>query len=160
MNRIYVWGEGLSALKMQPWGIGKGQFVEQFRMAAHSSYIEAVTEIGLVGLFFWLSLFYFSFRNLGYVLKRKGVSASDEVAVLARALTVTFFSYLLGSLLSSSTYYITLYIYFAIVVVLQNLCSGEIKDECRKISFGDIKNIALIECGLLASIYLWVRIAS
>ncbi len=60
LGRIDAWGGALTLVKGSPFfGVGKDQFRENFKIAPHSSYIQALTEVGLIGLFIWLSLFYY-----------------------------------------------------------------------------------------------------
>lgn len=126
LGRIDVWGRGLIALKSSPlFGIGKGQFAGYFGMAAHSSYIESVTELGIMGLFLWISLFYFSFKNLRTLritLIKENKGENDDL-VLIKSLEISLLAYLFGSLFSSSTYYLTLYIILGLVVIVQNIFS-------------------------------------
>ncbi|MCX7927269.1 MAG: O-antigen ligase family protein [Candidatus Omnitrophica bacterium] len=121
LGRIDAWANGLMIWKTTPiWGIGKGQFYEHFKIAAHSSYIEVLTEVGILGLFLWISLFYYSFKNLNKVsLTSLSNNISSNIAWSARTIRISLIAYLIGSYFSSSAYYIPLFILFAFAVVVQ-----------------------------------------
>lgn len=159
MGRIDVWGAGLQALKNAPLlGIGKGQFnTDNFERAPHSSYVEAVVELGLVGFFIWLGLFYFSLKRLRLIDIHKGGIVDDQTRIISKSLQVSLYAYLLGSLTSGNTYYPTLYILFALVVAVQQLTNSDIFKEQPLSAFRDLWNIAAIEFAVILLIHYLVR---
>jgi len=135
------------------FGIGKNQFVETFKIAAHNSFIETLTEVGFVGLFIWLGLFSLTLRNLRAIFKND-TNNSTAMRIYSKYLSISFYAYLIGSYFSASSYYIPLYILFALSVILQNLLYRE---ELSYIRWKDLGNIAFIEIGVLIFIHLVAR---
>ncbi len=155
--RMDIWGGALSLLKQYPlFGIGFQQFREYFKRTAHSAYIECSTELGLFGFFCWLALFYFCFKNIGKI--EQSEDALDEPVLInyAKAFKVALLAYLVGCFFSGSTYYITLFILFALIVVIRKLCAHKITFE-KKILFYDVIKIILLETGLITMIHLFLK---
>jgi O-antigen ligase len=154
LGRLGAWSGGLVELKNHPFlGIGKGQFVDTFGIAPHNSYIEAVTELGIAGLFLWLGLFYFSFKYL----RRSGIddTAADArlTKVFARSLQASLGAYLVGSCFSSSAYYIPLYMLIALAVILQRRSPAARTMQC---TLRDLFIIGGIEGAVLLCIHWMV----
>jgi O-antigen ligase len=58
-SRTDLWYAGLQMIKWQPLtGVGHGRFVEHEGLVAHSSYVQALSEWGLVGGTMFVGLFY------------------------------------------------------------------------------------------------------
>lgn len=161
MNRLYVWGQSLSTLKNHfLTGIGKNLYIDNFGMAAHSSYIEVLSELGVVGLFCWLALFYFSIRNLRFINKFSVDGLKLKLKFLSEVLMASIFAYLIGSLFSSSSYYITLYIIFSLIAVLQYHSGEKCLQKCSKMTINDIALIGFIECTVIIGLHIWVKFTS
>lgn len=147
IGRIDAWGYGLIELKQNlGFGIGKGQFVENFRRAAHNSFIETATELGLVGLFVWIALFYFSIKNLRLISSSVAGPQSMTMITISKALEVSLYAYLVGCYFSSSEYYIPLYVLFAFIVAIQALNNSKMRYTFR---LQDILNIMGYAIGML-----------
>jgi O-antigen ligase len=73
--RVEMWAQGLDMMKHDPvMGIGRGNFREYTgKLIAHNSAIEIGGEMGLVGLFLWFAMIYFSIRSV----TAAGVAAAD-----------------------------------------------------------------------------------
>lgn len=158
LGRLDAWGNGIMALKDHPlFGIGKDQFKDYFGMAAHSSYIESATELGLIGLFVWLAFFYYCIKNLVDVERLAGQSKDRQLVVISKTLQVSLYAYLIGSFFSSNSYYITLFILIGFVAILQKITKFDVFARQRFLSFRDVLNISAIEAVILSFIYLVVR---
>lgn len=158
MGRLDVWGEALMSLKDNPiFGIGYEQFRQRFDIASHNSYIQTVTELGLLGLFIWLALFYFSLKNLNFINNHININDEKEISVISKSLQASLYAYLVGSYFSSSAYYVPLYMLFALAVIIQRM-SGLSK----KLHFkaGDIPAIFAIEISVLLFIHILTRTSS
>ena len=158
MGRLDVWGEALMSLKDNPiFGIGYEQFRQRFDIASHNSYIQTVTELGLLGLFIWLALFYFSLKNLNFINSHINNNDEKEISVISKSLQASLYAYLVGSYFSSSAYYVPLYMLFALAVIMQRM-SGLSK----KLHFkaGDIPAIFAIEISVLLFIHILTRTSS
>lgn len=65
-GRIESWYAGYEAFKTSPlYGVGMGQYTEYFTHTAHNSIVLVLAELGAIGLFFFVGVFYYPLRN-GY----------------------------------------------------------------------------------------------
>ena len=56
-GRVDAWYEGFDMLREHPlMGVGKGLFVDHNPLTAHNSFMLAISELGVIGYFIWLSL--------------------------------------------------------------------------------------------------------
>jgi O-antigen ligase len=153
MDRLDVWGEALMTLKDYPIvGIGKNQFSKNFPRSAHSSYIQTVSELGLIGLFLWLALFYFSLKNLKAIDKNSENSDKSQ-KIMAKSFRLCLYSYLIGSIFSGNAYYLTLYIIFALVVIFQSTSNMEVFKKRPVFTLKDIRNIGIYEMAIILFIH-------
>ena len=62
-TRIQSWAEGWSMLKMHPLtGVGYDQFTEYHSRVAHNSFVHTFAELGLLGAFCFVGMFYWYFK--------------------------------------------------------------------------------------------------
>ncbi|MBI5442008.1 MAG: O-antigen ligase family protein, partial [Deltaproteobacteria bacterium] len=65
MGRINAWVAGMDLLREHPLiGVGKGQFIEFHERDAHSSFVRAGAEMGVLGLYAWVGMVLFSVVSL------------------------------------------------------------------------------------------------
>jgi O-antigen ligase len=158
IGRIDAWGSGLASLKNNLFlGIGKDQFRENFGIAAHNGFIQVATELSLIGLFIWLALYYFSIRNLRIIDNSNQGSKEISSQIFSKAFQVSLYTYLMGSFFQSSEYYITLYILFALIVVLQSQTNLNISKKFAMVTFKDIRNVFAFEVIAIVLIKLLIK---
>ena len=64
--RIQAWNIGFELLKSKPvLGVGTGEFMTFHNRVAHNSFVHVFAETGLVGLFFFVGMFYWFFVTNG-----------------------------------------------------------------------------------------------
>lgn len=156
MGRLDVWGEALIGLKGNPFGVGMDQFEDYYEIAPHSSYIQVVAELGVIGLFVWLALFYYSIKNL-QMIARESAGKDRQLTILAQSLQISLLMYLIGSFFSGNGYYVTLIILWALSAALQRASRLEQFSKPQKFVRRDLRNVALMECGIIAFIYFLCR---
>jgi O-antigen ligase len=111
-DRLTYWGDGLDAWKHSPiFGVGFGNFrsITEAEGAAHNSYVNALTELGLLGYIPFMVLLFLTATHMRRAAQLKTrISASDQ------AYLVGLYSALIGYLTSiyflSRTYNHVLYI--------------------------------------------------
>lgn len=97
-GRIAVWKRNLGAAARRPigYGVGSAPTVDGLHggtwLTAHNSLVQVLVELGVLGLFLFLRLYWLALRQLRAVI-RQGVThvtaaTSDEMVVFARALRV------------------------------------------------------------------------
>lgn len=156
-SRLDVWGEALMVLKTSPiLGVGKNQFGEYCSISPHNSYIQTVTELGLIGLFLWLALFYYSIKNLRFIEQANTKSLTKFQIIFSKCIQISLITYLISSLFSGSAYYITLYIMFALVVVLQYTSGLEFFQKKPYFYFRNLISILIAESCVILIIHFFV----
>jgi putative inorganic carbon (HCO3(-)) transporter len=116
MDRLGIWSSGLSYFKRSPvWGIGPRNFVQEFGMTAHNSFLLVAAELGLVGLFLWVAMSLVTIIQLNKIARLKNVSG--EIRRWAIGLKISLAGYLFTSFFLSRTYELPLY-------MLLGMCGG------------------------------------
>ena len=84
-SRIHSWAEGWTMLKWYPMtGVGYGQYTEHHIKVAHNSFVHTFAELGLVGAFIFVGMFYWYFKGL------RGIPESNaEFAPWRRAMMLS-----------------------------------------------------------------------
>ncbi len=120
MDRLDIWSDGLGMFWMSPiWGVGYGGFTEYSKLTAHNSYVLAMAELGIIGLFIWMSMIVASFLQLRWVRKTAlNIPQLDDYARLAKLTQFSFYAFLVTAFFLSRTYTVTIYILFGISMVL------------------------------------------
>ncbi|MFA5014774.1 MAG: O-antigen ligase family protein [Actinomycetota bacterium] len=71
-GRIEAWYQGFQMLKRAPiFGVGDRMFAEYHSRVAHNSYISVAAELGMVGIFIWISLIYACLKGLFLASKKQ-----------------------------------------------------------------------------------------
>jgi O-antigen ligase len=110
MDRLAIWSDGMSYVKSSPlWGIGFNGFTDRQGMTAHNSYLLCAAELGLVGLFLWMSIMVVTMIQLNRVPKVVGKS-NPALAQWAVALRLSLGTYLFTSFFLSRTYELPLFL--------------------------------------------------
>lgn len=145
--RTRLWGAGIEMFKQNPvLGVGKGKFIESpensRNMMAHSNFIQNLGETGIVGIFVWMSLIYFSVKglNYGYKLKAEPNTSSDTLKSLARALFVSILGFYICTIFVTMDIDI-FYLLLGLCAVTINIINREIKYLELKFSLKDVRNI-------------------
>ncbi len=88
-TRIQSWAEGWTMLKMHPLtGVGYDQFTEYHSRVAHNSFVHTFAELGLLGAFCFVGMFYWYFKGLRLMPYDTPESASWRRALMASAVGV------------------------------------------------------------------------
>lgn len=70
MLRYEAWRAGLDMFMHSPFfGVGPRQFSDHYFMAAHNTYVLTLAELGVVGMFLFVSILYLSFKTLYFGLR-------------------------------------------------------------------------------------------
>lgn len=148
-GRIEAWYEGIQMIKSNPiFGVGYHMFTEDYPRTAHNSFVLATAETGLIGLFFWIGLIYFSFKSLSLV------QVSDtSLKPYALGLQVGLIGFLAAAFFLSRTYITLPYIIFALSAALLNIARQKDGKLENRFVFQDIRNIGLLSVGILVLTY-------
>jgi hypothetical protein len=122
LERLDCWAEGISMFRGHPFlGVGLGQFTEYHYMTAHNSYILAVAELGLPGMFLFIAVVFLSGKVPFAVLRHVPASPNPQVQAgsqLTRAWSVAllaaFIGLAVGIFFLSFTWHYVLWIYLGL----------------------------------------------
>lgn len=143
-GRREVWSEGLQMLKARPplnamFGVGWAMFIEHEDQGktAHNSFLLAVTEMGVVGLFCFLGAFYVPLRDLHRLTLARPEEEAGETdrkrlqrdQALARALIASVMGFAVAAFFLSRTYNQVPYVLIAVCAALARLAKTEAAGE-------------------------------
>jgi len=116
-GRIEAWAEGIQMLRGAPlFGVGYGNFTDNFNYTAHNSFVLCFAELGLIGYFVWLSMIVLSFKETR-IAAGAGPPEADE-ARLARALRISMVGFLVCAWFLSRTYQPVLFLMLALCIAI------------------------------------------
>ncbi|MGB8377477.1 MAG: O-antigen ligase family protein [Rhodanobacteraceae bacterium] len=112
-GRIEAWSEGMDMMRSNPlFGVGYGNFTDNFPLTAHNSFVLCFSELGLTGYFVWLSMLVLAFKETK-VSATMAQAESDE-ARWARLLRLSLIGFLVCAWFLSRTYQPVLFILLAL----------------------------------------------
>jgi putative inorganic carbon (hco3(-)) transporter len=78
-GRVDAWYTGFQMLKGNPlFGVGKGQFLENYSLTAHNSFVLVLSELGIFGFYFWFSLVVVSMCSLFRIANANAPKVVDQ----------------------------------------------------------------------------------
>jgi O-antigen ligase len=132
-SRSSIWERNFSASLRRPIGYGVGSFpMVDIRnggrfMAPHNSYLQILVELGFLGLFFFLRLYFLCWRALkqarSSLLSLPATDERDQMVVLARMLQISLIGNAVAGFFLSMAYSIILWTLVAVVVGCVSLVS-------------------------------------
>ena len=138
-------------------GSGYDWFRIEYDFAAHNTFMHVAGEIGIVGLFFFVALFYVSIKGLLNLRKQK-LDTDNSIVYLTKPILISFITLIFGTLFLSWQYKPMIYILIAVSVAMLKLCySGNEKKE-KMFSAKDGRNVLMIESIGLIVAYVGVRL--
>ncbi len=153
MGRIEAWVAGFSMMQAHPiLGVGKGQFLEYFPRDAHNSYVRAGAELGVIGLYAFIGILFFSFMSLRH-------APSDTLHLKWRLYHSSLGSFLasfaVASLFSTRIYDVVFMTVVSLTGILGRLMSQEAQEE----GIEELPTI-LVEKGVWNKQVFWLTIAT
>jgi|KBSSwiStaDraftv2_1062776.scaffolds.fasta_scaffold65157_3 Lipid A core - O-antigen ligase and related enzymes len=152
-GRIQAWAEGLAMLKANPvLGVGYGQYMEFAPVVAHNSFVHTLAELGLLGGFCLVGMFYWYFVDL-----RKETLQTTEAKRWRTALVSSGVGILTCSWFLSRQYVVVPYILLAVGTswAVLNTKPGDMPK--LKTTGRDVFNIGALTIGGLTVVYVSVR---
>jgi len=153
-NRVQLWYKGIKMVKSNPvFGVGFRMFQEDLPQTAHNSYVLAVSELGLFGLFMFMGLLYFSFKESNMIQ----VSGS-KLATYSLGLQAGFVGFCAAAFFLSRTYVILPYLLAALSGSLFYVSTGLDNKLFVDFKAKDAKNIALLCFVMLIVIFIVIKV--
>lgn len=126
--RLVFWYNGWLMLKSNPLlGVGAYRYVDFNRygyhaFAAHNSFVHVAAELGLIGAFIWLGLFYFTFRDCTAISRM--ADHISRAAVVAESLKVSLIGFAVCGYFISRQYSYEPYIVMGLSVAANSISKG------------------------------------
>ena len=160
MGRIEAWRGGFYLLRASPLlGVGYRNFMENWERAAHNSFVEVGTELGLIGLFVWIGLLYWSYKYLAAVIQDSDRSKAYQQKAYGKSLKAALFAYVIASFFASLGNYMLIYIFHSFAAVAGQLYLPEEKrKQISRILPKDLLAIGVIEIVVLCIWYISPRL--
>jgi len=119
-ERIDTWYYGITLVKSNPiFGVGYKMFTDDYGLTAHNSFVLALAEAGILGLFFWVGLFYISFKGLSLVQMY-----DERLRNYAYGLQASLIGFAAAAFFLSRVYIPLPYILFALSASLSNVSAA------------------------------------
>lgn len=151
--RAHLWEQGIMWFKENPFlGIGKGHFQDDsyHHLVAHSNFIQNAAEVGIIGLFVFVSMVYYSFKGLVLTQKTLQKLGKTNISLYSssRAILISFIGF------NICTLFITMeidifYAWLGLCAVTFNILNREVTEVKMGFSKKDFRNIFLIIIGML-----------
>ena len=152
-GRLDAWYYGFQLLKANPiFGVGFNMFTDQYPLTAHNSFVLAASELGLVGLFCWVGLFYLSFKSLSLIQKH-----CPDLAPYAYGLQAALMGFLATAFFLSRTYNPIPYLVCALSAGLYAVAREQTDSAAFTFTAKDGRNICLLAIGSLAMVQIAMK---
>jgi putative inorganic carbon (hco3(-)) transporter len=151
-GRAHLWEQGIMWFKENPLlGIGKGHFQDDsfHHLVAHSNFIQNAAEVGIIGLFVFVGMVYYSFKGLFLTQKKLKELGKTDISLYSssRAILISFIGF------NICTLFITMeidifYAWLGLCAVAFNVLNREVAEVKMAFSKKDFRNIFLIIIGM------------
>jgi len=146
-HRIELWYQGWLMFISNPiFGVGKGNFanLSEGGYVAHNSFVHVAAELGLPGLFIFIGLFYFSFKELNearkvYIDKIE----TTRINVLSNSLMISIIGFISTAFFLSRQYQYLPYILVSLSIAMYQSVYKE-KNLKLAFSFIELRNVLLV----------------
>ena len=153
-GRIEAWAEGLAMLKSHPlFGVGYGRFTDYHSLVAHNSFVHAAAELGLVGAFCFVGVFYAHFGGLSAAGRR--LRDDPRAARSCRDFRNSATGALVCAFFLSRQYVVPLYVVVALGASLERM-TAPVADGPRSAPF-HLAGVAATTIVATAAVYVMVR---
>ncbi len=155
MERVELWYQGILMMKSNPlFGVGFNMFTDRLGQTAHNSFILAGAELGFLGLFLWMALFYSSFKGLSIIQ-----TEAPAYYNYALGLQSSLIGFCAAAFFLSRTYIILPYILFALSGALIHIVAQNNKTLDFRFTRQDTKITSLLSIGIILLSYLVIKIS-
>ena len=152
-TRIQSWAEGWTMLKSHPLtGVGYDQYTEYHYAVAHNSFVHTFAELGLIGAFCFVGMFYWYFKGLSLIPKD-----DPEFAPWRRALITSAIGMLACAWFLSRQYIPVLYALVALAACAANLRVPEDRKASLSTSDKDLAWIGILTIVGIVIVYFSIR---
>jgi hypothetical protein len=167
LERLDCWASALSIWRSHPiLGVGLGRFTEYNYMTAHNSYLLALSELGIMGMFLFSSILYLSAKIPLAVLRDVDSVSAEDGDTLAGAsivrpwaigLIAAFAGLAAGIFFLSFTYHYVLWIYIGLSGALYSAVRAHHPSFRVHLGMTDIAIVLAIDMAIIVLAYAYTR---
>ena len=151
--------EGIDFFRHSPlFGLGYGQFTENYFITAHNSYLLSAAELGFPGFLLWITLAYLAIKIPFKVATIPPHATDPRLIPYAFALLTSLAGMYVGILFLSFCYNNILWVYFGLSGALYLVAKKSTPDFEVKVSGKELAYLAAGGALLLAAIFVYTRI--
>ncbi len=163
MERTETLHEGFLFFKAHPlFGLGHNQFVENWFITAHNSYLLAAAELGFVGMVLFLALLWFSTKIPFAIAGARSPYFTPDLRAYGLALGVSWLGILVSIFFLSMNYHPITHVFFGLSAALEAIARRQ--DPRFRVRFGpaDLAGVGVMSIGILTfiGIYSTLKIAA
>jgi hypothetical protein len=159
LERLGALYEGVDFVKQNPFlGLGYGQFVENYFITAHNSYLLSAAELGFPGMVIWTSLVYVSIKIPFMIAFRPTWDMDRRLPAYGLSLLTSFCGIVIGIFFLSFCYHAMLFIYLGLAGALYGVAKQSSPSFDVKVSQKEIGLIATVDAVLIVILFVYTRI--
>jgi O-antigen ligase len=159
LERIGALYDGIDFFKASPlFGLGWGQFTENYFITAHNSYLLSAAELGFPGMVLWSYLVYVSLKIPFLVASQPPPGMDRRLVPYGFALVTSFAGILVGIFFLSFCYSTMLFTYFGLAGGLYLAVKQSVPQFRVKMSGAEMGVVAGVDAALLAALFVYTRI--
>lgn len=158
LERLGALYEGVDFVKQNPLlGLGYGQFVENYFITAHNSYLLSAAELGFPGMVIWTSFVYVSIKIPFMVAFKPTWDMDRRLPAYGMALFTSFCGILIGIFFLSFCYHSMLFIYLGMAGALYGVAKASSPSFDVKVSPKELGLIATADAVLIVILFVYTR---
>lgn len=149
-GRILMWNESFRLFFSHPvFGVGAGRFAEAsaLKKAAHNSFLNCASELGVFGLLPWVLLIYISIKNAFYVSRQAIVSNFKHLGIHAEGIAFGLLAFVFAAIFLSTTYAFGLMMFVGLSVAATNIFVDNGQERYQLFEKGDLFRGLLLAAG-------------
>lgn len=160
LERLECWYEALEMFRANPiFGVGHDQFTEHHHLTAHNSFLLALAELGLPGVFAFTAIMYLSVKVPLVALRHYDADPAARVAkTWSMALLASVVGLIVGAFFLSFTYHFVLWIHVAMVGAFYVCVRNHDPRFEVSLNVRDLAAVATIDLALLSAIFMYTRL--
>jgi O-antigen ligase len=160
-GRVEAWYAAYQMLKSSPlFGVGQGMFTDYNELTAHNSFILVMAELGIVGLFFFTGLLYYTYNWLWNTLFKRKLAFSEDDNGFISAVYACLTGVLASIFFISRSYVLIPYLAIALAISVSRSISIKYSDYFSNhvATDNNIRSIALITLGQVVVLNIIVKV--
>ena len=159
LERLGALYDGVDFFKANPiLGLGQGQFVENYFITAHNSYLLSAAELGFPGMVIWTALVYISVKIPWTIAFRPTWEMDRRLPAYGLALLTSFCGILIGVFFLSFCYHAMLFIYFGMAGALYGVAKQSSPSFNVTVKPKELAFLAAFDAMLIVLLFVYTRI--